>query len=379
MKVRKLLPILLSMLLFLPLMAVSAYTAVDLRGVMDAHAYKNETISENAVLPYRIYLPDAIAAGFPPAADNAEQNEDAVDTDAIQPPAIEIPRDRTYGLLIWLHDEDCRGTDNTAHISDDAKNGLMNAILSDPEYSSDYIIIAPQCPRDTTWTANDNLYLRLLADLINTHIRTLPVDVDRIVLGGISMGATAAYRLITMQGSDTTIPISAAYLVAGETDYTVETEEDASVFSATKVYAFLSENDTVTPPDSVKALADKINSYDFTEDFTYAIYPEVGHEVWHQAFSEQALLEAFLKTNAADEPPTSDTVPDDSETVAPDTNTDDGTSTDEMTTQTDAVDTPGENGFTISPSIIAYVMLAVSCLIAVVLLLGGLLKNNKVR
>ena len=96
MKVRKLLPILLSMLLFLPLMAVSAYIAVDLRGVMDAHAYKNETISENAVLPYRIYLPDAIAAGFPPAADNAEQNEDAVDTDAIQPPAIEIPRDRTY-------------------------------------------------------------------------------------------------------------------------------------------------------------------------------------------------------------------------------------------------------------------------------------------
>ncbi len=373
--------------------AMPVTAAVDLRGIMDAHAYKNTAISETAVLPYRIYLPDAIAAGFPASADNAvvieekpveavEGTEDAAeDAPAVTPPAIEIPRDREYGLLIWLHDEDQCGDDNVSHISNEEKNGLMNAFLAG-NTAADYIILAPQCPIGTTWTENENLYLTLLLDLVKNHIMQLPIDQNRILIGGISMGATAGYELIEMQVDAGMIPISAAYLVAGTTDFTITNDLEAKVFETTKVYAFLSENDTVTPPDSVRNLADLVNTkYENVQDFTYAVYPELGHEIWHQAFAEQALMDAFLATNApAEEPEPVETETEPVDTDAPVVIEPVDTAPVETEPVTDEVQTPPSiGGVEITSGMIAYIIMAAACILSVVMLIMGLVKNNKVR
>jgi len=398
MKARKfgVLPLILVMLGMLIATAMPVSAAIDLRGVMDAHAYQNTAISESAYLPYRIYLPDAIAAAFPKSADNVVEDEAPVDDevpvdgDAEPAPAepepapeIEIPRDREYGLLIWLHDEDMCGDDNVSHISDEAKNGLMNAFLSG-SLSSDYIILAPQCPRGTTWTENSNLYLNLLLDLVQNHVMQLPIDQNRILIGGISMGATAGYELIEMQVDAGMIPISAAYLVAGTTDFAIANDLEAKVFETTKVYAFLSENDTVTPPDSVRNLADLVNTkYENVQDFTYAVYPELGHEIWHQAFAEQALMDAFLATNAPVEEP--EPAPVESETEPIDTDVPEVEHPIEIVPQetapvTDEVQNPPSiAGVEITSEMIAYVILAAAGIISVVLLITGLVKNNKVR
>lgn len=393
----RVLPLIFVLISMLIVTAMPTAAAVDLRGVMDAHAYQNTAISETAFLPYRIYLPDAIAAAFPKSADNAvfdipaDSDSDAApaedDEVAAEPvpdaPVIEIPRDREYGLLIWLHDEDLRGDDNSSHIANEAKNGLMNAFLSGTG-ATDYLILAPQCPQGTTWNDNDQLYLRLLIDLIKNHIMQLPIDSDRILIGGISMGATAGYTMIGMQKNADMFPISAAYMVAGTTDYTVTTAEDAAVFETTKVYAFLSENDSVTPPDSVRKLADTVNTgYDSVQDFTYAVYPELGHEIWHQAFAEQALLDAFMATNA----PVIDVTPAPIETEAiteePDAPAvDDPIETAPVETEavTDPVQTPPSiAGVEITSEMIAYVIMAAACILSVILLITGLVKNNKVR
>lgn len=288
-RMNRVLPLIFVLILTLTVTALPVSAAIDLRGVMDAHAYQNTAISETAILPYRVYLPDAIAAAFPKSADNVVPVEDEAPVDpdapvdedaptedapAIETPAIEIPQDRKYGLLLWLHDEDLCGDDNVSHIANDAKNGLMNAFLTGAN-ASEYIILAPQCPKGTTWTANNNLYLSLLLDLVQNHIMQLPIDQNRILIGGISMGATAGYELIEMQVDAGMIPISAAYLVSGTTDFTITNDLEAKVFETTKVYAFLSENDTVTPPDSVRALADLVNTkYENVQDFTYAVYPD---------------------------------------------------------------------------------------------------------
>ena len=364
---------------------------------MDAHAYQNTAISETAILPYRVYLPDAIAAAFPKSADNVVPVEDEAPVDpdapvdedaptedapAIETPAIEIPQDRKYGLLLWLHDEDLCGDDNVSHIANDAKNGLMNAFLTGNN-ASEYIILAPQCPKGTTWTANNNLYLSLLLDLVQNHIMQLPIDQNRILIGGISMGATAGYELIGLQVNDGMIPISAAYLVAGTTDFTITNDLEAKVFETTKVYAFLSENDTVTPPDSVRALADLVNTkYENVQDFTYAVYPELGHEIWHQAFAEQALMDAFLATNAFVEEPEPTPVESETEPVDTDVPVDDPIVTAPVETEpvTDEVQTPPTiAGVEITSEMIAYTIMAAAGIIAVVLLITGLVKNNKVR
>jgi len=400
MKTRKLcvLPLLFALILMLVVTALPVSAAIDLRGVMDAHAYQNTAISETAILPYRVYLPDAIAAAFPKSADNVviedpdaptddaedpAEGDEAVDVPAPDTPAIEIPRDREYGLLIWLHDEDMCGDDNVSHISDEAKNGLMNAFLSG-SLSSDYIILAPQCPRGTTWTENSNLYLNLLLDLVQNHVMQLPIDQNRILIGGISMGATAGYELIEMQVDAGMIPISAAYLVAGTTDFAIANDLEAKVFETTKVYAFLSENDTVTPPDSVRNLADLVNTkYENVQDFTYAVYPELGHEIWHQAFAEQALMDAFLATNAPVEEP--EPAPVESETEPIDTDVPEVEHPIEIVPQetapvTDEVQNPPSiAGVEITSEMIAYVILAAAGIISVVLLITGLVKNNKVR
>ena len=393
----RVLPLIFVLISMLIVTAMPIMAAVDLRGVMDAHAYQNTAISETAVLPYRIYLPDAIAAVFPKSADNVVVDEAPVDEDAVpaedgdtavepapDTPAIEIPRDKEYGLLIWLHDEDLCGDDNVSHISNDAKNGLISAFLTSGTYAADYIILAPQCPRGAAWTDNDNLYLNLLLDLVKNHIMQLPIDENRILLGGISMGATAGYELIGMQVDDGMIPISAAYLIAGTTDFTVNNDLEAKVFETTKVYAFLSENDTVTPPDSVRNLADKVNTgYEHVQDFTYAVYPELGHEIWHQAFAEQALMEAFLATNApaADVPAVPvETEPISSETL-PDVIDDPIVTTPiETAPVTDEVQNPPSiAGLEISTEIISYSIMAAAGILSVVLLITGLVKNNKVR
>ena len=395
MKARKyrVLPLLFVLISMLIVTAMPVTAAVDLRGIMDAHAYKNTAISETAVLPYRIYLPDAIAAGFPASADNAvvieekpveavEGTEDAAeDAPAVTPPAIEIPRDREYGLLIWLHDEDQCGDDNVSHISNEEKNGLMNAFLAG-NTAADYIILAPQCPRGTTWTDNDNLYLNLLLDLVKNHIMQLPIDQNRILIGGISMGATAGYELIEMQVDAGMIPISAAYLVAGTTGFTITNDLEAKVFETTKVYAFLSENDTVTPPDSVRNLADLVNTkYENVQDFTYAVYPELGHEIWHQAFAEQALMSAFLATNApAEEPEPVETETEPVDTDAPAVIEPVDTAPVETEPVTDEVQTPPSvGGVEITSGMIAYIIMAAACILSVVMLIMGLVKNNKVR
>ena len=396
-RMNRVLPLIFVLVLMLTVTALPVSAAIDLRGVMDAHAYQNTAISETAILPYRVYLPDAIAAAFPKSADNVVPVEDEAPVDpdapvdedaptedapAIETPVIEIPQDRKYGLLLWLHDEDLCGDDNVSHIANDAKNGLMNAFLTGAN-ASEYIILAPQCPKGTTWTANKNLYLSLMLVLVQNHIMQLPIDQNRILIGGISMGATAGYELIGLQVNDGMIPISAAYLVAGTTDFTITNDLEAKVFETTKVYAFLSENDTVTPPDSVRALADLVNTkYENVQDFTYAVYPELGHEIWHQAFAEQALMDAFLATNAFVEEPEPAPVESETEPVDTDVPVDDPIVTAPVETEpvTDEVQTPPTiAGVEITSEMIAYTIMAAAGIISVVLLITGLVKNNKVR
>ena len=379
-------------------LSVPASAAVNLLSIMDAHAYANNAIAENTVLPYRIYLPDALTPYFPADADNASAADTQSDADANSAetdeadapttpaaPTEPVPGDTAYGLLIWLHDEDCRGNDNVAQLSDETKNGLLDAVLSDAARAGDTIILAPQCPAGTTWTDNQGVLLTLLCDLIQNHLSYLRIDASRIFVAGISMGATAGYHLIANQSTENALPIAAAYLVAGTSNDTVETEADAAPYLETAIYAFFSDNDTVTPSDTVRALADTlITTYHCP--IRYAIYPDVGHEVWPQAFAEQELLNAFIATNAP--APTPVPVPDETTADTDDTietNTPKETEpkeTDAPETVSPSEKTPGSSfiaGIEITPQIIAYGILAISCILAVILLIAGLVKNNRGR
>ncbi len=364
----------------------AAPNAVDLLNIMDAHMYRDEAISADAVLPYRIYMPDALSPYFPKAADNAApveaETDEAGNAVPEETPETPVPPEElgSFGLLIWLHDEDQRGDDNVTHISDTAKNGLISTLLSDPARATDTIVVAPQCPQGTTWTDNEGLLLDLLTSLLQNHLLPLGVDPARVFVGGISMGATAGYELIARQANADSLQLAAAYLVAGSVDTTVSSEDAAAPYKKTAIYAFLSENDPVTPAESVRTLADALIGYGCT--FNYVVYPDIGHEIWHQAFMEASVLADFLAVNApvpvTPEPAeTEPAVPLETEAVVLPAETEPVTETPPETAPVDKSLTIG--GFEITNAVIAYVILGAACVLAAVMLITGLVKNSKVR
>ncbi len=367
----------------LVLPANAAIAAVNLLNVMDAHMYRDEAISADATLTYRIYMPDALSPYFPAGADNVKPPEEEIDPEFTLPDATQtpsVPDDLgTFGILIWLHDEDSRGDDNVAHISDDSKNGLISALLSDTERAADTIVIAPQCPMQTTWSDNDGLYLKLLVSLLKNHLLPLNVDPERIFIGGISMGAQAGYALIEDSAQADAMQIAGAYLVAGAVDTEIADEAAAAPYKNTKIFAFLSENDSVTPPDSVRTLADTLIGYGCA--FNYVVYPDIGHEVWHQAFMEAALLSDFLSVNAPKpvepetEAVTEEAVVTETETLHVET-----VPVETEPAETEPLDKPLTIGdFEITNAVIAYVIMGAACVLAAIMLIAGLVKNSKVR
>ncbi len=322
--------------------------ALDLLGVMTAGSYENTELYD-APLPYRIYVPT-------PSSENGAETE------------------MIYGILVYLHDEDCRGDDNVAHISDTSKTAIIGAFLNDAEVSRSYIVVAPQCPKGTTWSNGDGELLALVCDLLKNDImQKYTVDKERILVTGISMGASAAYDLLSAQNEEGTITFSGAYLVGGEASDTSALD----AYAKTAVYAFVSDSDTVTPPDSVVALGNAMQT-DHAGRMFVTEYPDLGHEIWSQAYGEDILKTGFMSIGVQKEP---------ADTAAPiETNppASEEITTEEVADTTDApeseppsvVTTPG---LAIPAALIAYVIMGCACILAVILLIMGLLKNNRAR
>ncbi len=266
--IRRIISYLLCGVLLCALLAAST-AAVDLRGFMTTEVYGENT---STALPYRIYLPSSV--------EKTAEGTYIGNTDA------------DYALLIWLHDEDLRGEDGTAHISDDEKNGLLSACITDDYRAEDVIIVAPQCPRGETWDS--------IAEPLNALLRSVKdgmetggiYNEERVLLGGIGMGASYGYTLLSEQGE--VLPVAAAYLIGGTCD---AKEKDYAAYGGTDIYAFISEGG-LYPTDGIRDLSSTISQKE-NSTFTLTEYEGMGHEIWQSALAETAYLTAFLNTNAS--------------------------------------------------------------------------------
>ena len=347
-------------------------SAVDLRGVMDAMVFpenESDLAEGQTALQYRLYIPDTVERHTETSGDETPRTVTTYRSTA----------DKTYGLLIWLHDEDSCGSDNTSQIANDAKNGLINAFLNNSAVNGEFIILAPQCPAGKTWlSGGDDAPL----DAVIRWIRNFQshyhlFDPERIFVGGISMGAEAGYRLIRLQ-KNTALPVSAAYLIGG----TCEKDSTAEDYKDTVVCAVVSSDDPAYPSDAVTALADAVNTAG--GEFSLSGYEDMGHEIWGQAFREDALLSKFMSVNAPKSEPADDPIPDDTaadteavtaepaDTDAPEPEATETTEPDDKTPEPFTI-----GGFAVTSALIAYVILAAACILAAILLISGLIRHNR--
>ena len=103
---------------------------------------------------------------------------------------VNLPKDydenKKYPLVLFLHGAGERGDDLDLAV----KHGYMRYVKEQgKEYP--FIFVAPQCPLNKYW----GCYTESLLAFIDFICESLPVDLDRVYLTGLSMGGTGTWML----------------------------------------------------------------------------------------------------------------------------------------------------------------------------------------
>jgi len=191
-----------------------------------------------------------------------------------------------YPLVIFLHGSGERGDDNEAQL----KWGVQNFATQKIMKSYKPIVIAPQCPNNSTWAnfSNENMALgktptepmKLLRELLEETIENMPIDTSRIYITGLSMGGFGTFDAISRYPD----LFAAAVPVCGGGDVS-----KASSFASLPIWIFHGAQDTVVDSslsrNMVKALTEAGGHPGYTQ------YPETGHFSWIAAYSDEMMME----------------------------------------------------------------------------------------
>lgn len=196
----------------------------------------------------------------------------------------QVEEGKTYPLILWLHGVKGRGEDNIRQIS--AGNSHAPAFFSSAEVQGAFpaYILVPQCPGHKFWINFTNYRIRRplkLAMALLGHVSaTLPIDPERIYVGGQSMGAFATWALLAEHNDVFAggIPVSGG----GST-------RKAKKSIKAPVWVFHGGADPIVKVsksrDIVEALAEAGKSHQYTE------FAGGRHDIWPQVFMEPNLAD----------------------------------------------------------------------------------------
>jgi predicted peptidase len=112
-----------------------------------------------------------------------------------------LDSNKTYPLIVFFHGAGERGTDNQKQLT------YIDTIFQAQWFQNKYpsFVLAPQCPPKKRWVEVDwsltavkqpaqaSLPMALSLKLIDTLIKTFPIDTNRIYAIGLSMGGFAVW------------------------------------------------------------------------------------------------------------------------------------------------------------------------------------------
>lgn len=233
----------------------------------DFSAYqKNNFTHEQAVLPYRILLPDADVS-------------------------------QKYPLLIFLHGAFEKGTDNEKQLAIGGRFFLRDSIRKNyPSY-----VLFPQCPEDDSWAYFENRidlatgyatdwkfpFLQeptpvtgLLKKLIDSLITTGKIAADKIYIVGLSQGGMGVLDMIARYPE--TFAAGLSMCGAGE-------PATAKLFAGkVALWLFHGDKDPVVPVDFSRNYYRRLKKS--APNTRYSEYKGVEHNSWKKAFAEPELM-----------------------------------------------------------------------------------------
>ena len=200
----------------------------------------------------------------------------------------ELKEGNKIPIILLLHGAGERGNDNkkqTAH-------GFKPIIDYCKSSNKPAIIIAPQCPNKMQWVnvkwnskAHDmpefpSTPLRLALELLDSKIKSLPVDKSRIYITGLSMGGYGTWDAISRKPQ----LFAAALPLCGGADI-----KQAEKLKNLPIWTIHGDKDGAIPVsrsrDIVKALKEAGGKISYTE------HPGAGHNIWTRTYSDKKILD----------------------------------------------------------------------------------------
>jgi predicted peptidase len=205
-------------------------------------------------------------------------------------------------LVIYLHGSGGQGTDNAKQMElgnifgtrvwalPENQNGFPCYVVA-PQTDRGWVRYGPPSPGDSVAQVIPGLGdgVRLAFELIDTLVKELPVDRERIYLTGQSMGGAGAWHMIAQRPKF----FAAAVICCGS-----PSADNAAVAAGTALWNFHGDADPAVP---VKVSRERIATLRKAGGHPLSTeYAGVGHNVWQWAYTEPSLVRwVFSKRRVA--------------------------------------------------------------------------------
>jgi predicted peptidase len=123
--------------------------------------------------------------------------------------------------------------------------------------------------------------MRALIGLLDQLERELPIDRDRVYIGGLSMGGYGTWDLLARQPRR----FATAFPICGGGDPSV-----AKTFAPVPIWAFHGAEDDIVPLGRSQEMVDALKATK-APHVRFSVYPDVGHHSWLNAFAEPGFFD----------------------------------------------------------------------------------------
>lgn len=209
----------------------------------------------------------------------------------------DIPASATNGipLVLLLHGSGECGTDNVSQLIHGAGGLVWWSRNREPA-----VVVAPQAPPRTVWSPvffselqarmpfSPPPMIKLVKALVDDICERYPVDTNRILATGISLGAYGVWDLVSRYPGF----FAAAIPVCGAGD-----PQQAEAAAKTPLWIFHGERDGNVPNKLDRAMVSRL--WELDAPVRYMEYPDAGHGIWGRVYSDDSVMKWFFSRRRA--------------------------------------------------------------------------------
>ena len=194
---------------------------------------------------------------------------------------------REWPLILFLHGGGERGSD----LQLVKRHGIPKLLEHGGHLP--FVVVAPQCPEDSTWSVEARAVMALLDEVSRSHA----VDANRIYLTGLSLGGYGTWHLATLHPRR----FAAIAPVCGGGMWLYGFPERVGALKDVPVWAFHGAKDPTVPLEESTTMVDALR--EAGGDARLTVYPDAQHDSWTETYGNPELYKWFLSRSRQGQEP----------------------------------------------------------------------------